>query len=234
MEKITLEFSNDYNILVNQEDLHTGRVKSKHITIDDLVDILQNISQYGVKKTPVAKTEESNVLYNSPLMYSANGVSIIKNVIYKDGKEKIFLKREKLVSHFCCYDTIYNVHTPSLVFIVNLRDSILTGVSVFAIKDDIIKEDTKLYHYPFSNVYSTGHICFGSNNVKDKEIRDMRSLLTIPAMFLSMPSTHDLHKNVNTYDLQSRSLYSYLEENEFDENKLVEVGQTISSLVKGE
>lgn len=94
------------------------------------------------------------------------------------------LPAQKQLIVYC--DNAYLVSMPALVFDFTVIDELLLPkhTFVYASKGD------KLYHYPLTNVYADGRICWGSLNIpKCKSLTDMKSAVDF---FLQAPGNSDL------------------------------------------
>ena len=107
---------------------------------------------------------------------------------------------------------MYNL--PALVF--KLKNDTL---SVFAIKDDNLKDDTILYKAPFHNVYEDGRICMGNAIIKKNNELNVIVKNYEDAFFMSefshyMNQGSPIKKNLNIY-------FEKLKTNEFDNSLLI-------------
>lgn len=138
----------------------------------------------------------------------------------------IVLKREKGNIDMIYGNRVFKqVGIPTLLFAFKLYQNTLHAGYVVAIKDTkFITRNTKLYHYPFSNVYNFSHsICWGSNKLPTFD--EVAYTQNIPDMFLSMPnSNHNYGKNLS--GLEYRPLLEALEGNSFNEDWLLDASQT--------
>ena len=64
------------------------------------------------------------------------------------------------------------------------------STSCYAVKDDVITDQTELFHYPYANVHGDGHICFGGNKLPEcLHLCDVDKLVNT---FYGAPSNNDL------------------------------------------
>ena len=230
--KIKINITDNFNVSINLLDDDTNTYKTKHISFDNLVNILNHIKQdESCSVTTHNDNFDSNVLYVSPVFSSRNGVSIVQHILKENNENVYIIKKEKGKVDFQYYNNKFNVHTPSLLFAVVIKDDIISSVKVFALKEDFLTENTELYAYPFSNVYNNGRICFGANNISSKKFKDFKDILSIPSMFLNMPSTHEL-RNRNKYNMEYKLLLEHLESNEFDLNNLISENYKLGEIQK--
>jgi hypothetical protein len=91
-------------------------------------------------------------------------------------------------------------------------------VKVGAITSTILKEKSIVYHYPYSNVYDNGTICFGSNVLPN--IKKLTDLSAVPELFLSGIQNDDMYRNANNSGMVLRELLELLDGSEFDNSVL--------------
>lgn len=86
----------------------------------------------------------------------------------------------------------YVVPFPSLAFYIKVSHGKVVKTLCRALKsgEKKITDKTKLYYYPFGNVYIDGKICWGGNSLPD--IEKPSDLSLIPRLFLSAPTNSDL------------------------------------------
>jgi hypothetical protein len=71
-----------------------------------------------------------------------------------------------------------------------------------------LNENTKMYHYPFSNV-SGFRMCTGANQLP--KIKKVSSLINLPYHILSLPDNDDHYNKSNTkLELEHRELLEHL------------------------
>lgn len=87
---------------------------------------------------------------------------------------------------------IFFIPFPALVMKLTYVDGVRKGDRVFALDTDNPGPNSKLYNYPFGNVYEDGHICFG--NIKLK-IGCLEEAPRAFEDFINSVTTHDLHSS---------------------------------------
>ena len=66
---------------------------------------------------------------------------------------------------------------------------------IVAVKDAIVKPKTKLFRYPFSNVYASNQACWPElTNIKIKNLYELQNL---PDLFFNSPANNHLFEGVN-------------------------------------
>ena len=164
-----------------------GSCQSKNVSFDDLCDAIRS----SVEKQSTVDVISSPVLPNNEQF----GVKTLAYRNFSDGREQIVLLKK---AHRC--DVTYHtqkfedVGIPNLIFAITMKDNKVRTVYVVATIDDDIKENTKLYHYPFSNAsQNSGSICFGGNKIFDYEYESIHNLFGFPSMFLDMPNNDHMY-----------------------------------------
>lgn len=86
--------------------------------------------------------------------------------------------------------TRFDICTPSILFFFQIVEERLQSTKVFAIKDKIVKDTSKIYTYPFGNVsLYDGRVCWGLNQLKKiKKLKDLEEIMTL---FINSPCNSD-------------------------------------------
>lgn len=228
MQKLIIEFEKESSIAtVKLKD--KDNVKVKYLQIDEVVEIIKESKNNIVIERDTEKLKD--VLYDTKLLPSFNGTSVIQIIEYHQGNKMIVLKKEKCRHDFAYHSTIMkNVGLPTLLFFIELnKNNIIYCCKVFAVKDKSINLETQLYKYPFTNVYDSGQICFGAN--KDKLIiEDLRELSHFPDKFLMMPTTHDLRFE-SIFDISMRKFLEILEDMDFEDGFLIKSSYKYKNII---
>mgnify|MGYP001458496900 CR=1 FL=1 len=116
--------------------------------------------------------------------------------------------------------TFENVGHPKMLFAFYIRRNHIRYVEVMAVKDKVIKPSTKIYHYPFSNVYGNFKACWP--DVEGMKIERLDQLSTLPYMFIKTNNNDHLYRGVNL-----RELLHNLQNRDFDDNRLEFSGKTV-------
>lgn len=80
----------------------------------------------------------------------------------------VFLKAHKRA--FSYYGKHFYIPFPAMIAVISVRGGVRQHTYLYALGTDEPTPDTPLMHYPFANVGSGGHCCYGNivrNNVKD-------------------------------------------------------------------
>lgn len=206
--RVTFTNSNMLKVTFFRDEI----VETKYITFEDFVGTVLSAKDSKYEK----------VQFKTPVLPQ----NCVQYIELTSNSYIIVLKREKGNIDMIYSNRVFKqVGIPTLLFAFKLYKNTLNEGYVVAIKDTkFITLDTKLYCYPFSNVYEYSHkICWGSNKLPTFD--EVSYTQNIPDMFLSMPnSNHGYGKNLS--GLEYRPLLEALEEKEFNEDWLLETNQT--------
>lgn len=132
---------------------------------------------------------------------------------FDDGDREIVMMYPKNRADISYFGTEYkNFPLPRLVFGFNVTcEGRARGCRLGVIENtDNLKPDTKMYHYPFSNV-SGFHLCTG-NNVLPK-CTSLHTLSSLPFYIMSMPNNNDYFQvSNNKLHLEMRDLLELLKD----------------------
>ena len=151
------------------------------------------------------------------------GVELVQSKQFSKNSTIYILHAEKHQEPLQIYSRFYGeVGYPNLLFAVKVINNTVTSLCVVATKDTCIKENTKLYRYPYTNVSGQcGNVCLGGNKF-EKGI-DGDKLFKIPFDFFSMPNTlHSYSTNNNTKQYEFEEMIINLQYKEFNDDLLVE------------
>jgi hypothetical protein len=211
MENAIIKFTDENNVTVEFKTENGNEVR--YISFNDFAQAILAANQQ-------VKFEAIDVV-DSPIFTVGHGISTVQTREYSTGSRTVILVREPMPMDITYFDDVYkNVGIPRLLFGIKIYQNIIQSVRIMAIKDFIIKENTPLYEYPFSNVSrGTGNVCFGMNRVSSIDVTHLTALHSIPDMFLSMPNNNDNYGH-NLSGLDYRPLLERLSDKPFDDNWL--------------
>ena len=135
------------------------------------------------------------------------------------------------------YDIEYpDFPIPRLVFAVRmLGNGRIVECSMGVVADEAPTPETKMYHYPFSNVYSDGKVCTG-NNVLPRYKR-ITALRYFPRYLLGLPDNDDYYdREHNRAKLRHGDLMEHLKDKEpayYYSDILVSNGKTLADFING-
>ena len=206
-----IDIKEDGSNLVSIINEKNGRKNEKIITMDDFITSIVSSNSLG-DFDPVA----------SPLYRKVSGTKLIQAKQYSKNSTIYILHSEKHQAPMQIFSRFYgDVGYPHLLFAVKVVNKVTTNLCVVAIKDNDVKEQTKIYHYPYTNVSgSLGNVCLGGNKF-EKGIEGDK-LYKIPFQFMSMPNTlHSYSPKKNTKLYEFEEMIKILQGKEFDESLLV-------------
>lgn len=210
---LNLHIDNDWNIVV---DVRAGnRIRHKVITPDSFCKI--------IAKNVKVKAVSSGVLPEGCISFSE-----------KDGERFVVLELGQNNIDLNYMDTTYpNFSVPRLLygFTVDTQGKI-TNVYVTVADKGTLRDDTKLYEYPFSNV-NEFRMCTGDNALP--EIKQLRQLSGIPDYLFSMPDNNDYYSPEQTMlNMEYRNMLEFLKDKDSDfyyTDVLVQSGKTLKDFI---
>lgn len=128
--------------------------------------------------------------------------------------------RFRVKFHDLAYD---DVGHPRMLCILHVQNERLINMKLVAVHDDTeINKTTPVYHYPYSNVFDNGTVCW--NGYKNEVIKCGKDLSMIPQIFLSGTNNTHLRNDV-------RVLFEAYRGKDFPSEQLRPFGQTLSDLM---
>ena len=125
---------------------------------------------------------------------------------------------------------------PNLGFYFEINNGSLSKSCVYSLKEGFyeITDESKLYHFPYGNVYtSDGHICWGGNRIPS--IKEPLQLEKVIRLFFDAPMNTDLYSqgisNKKKVPLEE-FLTEMVDKDSFESKLLQENGQKLGSLFK--
>lgn len=88
------------------------------------------------------------------------------------------------------FEDVYMVPFPTLAFLFKVDAGNLTESYCFAVKDKKISRESRLFRYPYGNVYDSGKICWGNNFLG--KILQMKGLDRVIQLFFGSETNDDL------------------------------------------
>ena len=210
---LNLYIDRDWNIVI---DVRAGnRIKHKVITPKTFCDL--------VAKNIKVKSVTSGILPDGCIAFSEKDG--YRFVALELGQDRIDLTYEKT--------TYENFPVPRLIygFYVDVNGKI-TGVYVAVADKGRLRDDTKLYKYPFSNV-SEFRMCTGSNVLPT--IKQLRQISGIPNYLFSMPDNNDHYKPDNSkLGMEYRNFLEFMSDKEPDfyyTDVLIPIDKTLKDFI---
>lgn len=120
---------------------------------------------------------------------------------------------------------------PALLMFTRIRKGARNGIYIFALDSDEVSDQSKIYHYPFANVYSDGNVCMG--NIVSSTISSIKGVDLIFDDFICGVTNDHLYHMQNKMGLTQCELVKYIEKmDEYPKELLLENGMTMGQLVK--
>ena len=216
MNETIIKISNDGSITVEND---VGGVKSfKQIAPDTLVECInQSILRGSVS---------SGLLPKNCISFTA----------HDSGERDVVLLHSENRADISYFGTEYkNFPLPRLVFGFLLsREGRVSSCRLGVIaNDDMLKPETKMFHYPLSNVNGF-HLCTGNNTFP--QCKSLHTLGSLPYYITAMPNNSDHFKSsLNKFGLEMRDLLELLkdkEQNYYYENVLIPNGAVLNDFIK--
>lgn len=177
------------------------------------------IDNNGVKSSKMVSMENLRNLINDNCYYEKpegfTRIGVLPNGLYdasikeEDGifnaYATIITPQKKQMITFI--DQGFYILFPSLIYFFKVEANRCVKSSVFAIKDKVPMDHSKLFNYPFGNVHNDGKICWG--NIQLPEINSLFDLQEIVKLFIQSPTNLDLYHNPSFNN--PREMYKKLE-----------------------
>lgn len=149
----------------------------------------------------------------------------------------VIMEREKYIRPFRFAGTgedsqpkEFVVGYPRMLFKYIVMDGMVSSLSVAALKSGLIKDDTPLYLYPYTNVYLGGNVCLGSYTYP--RIEGLRNLSSYPDVFYDMENTGNPYLYESVISIRDMVLSN--ENREFNDDMLIPSNLTYSDFVDRE
>lgn len=222
MDDVAIKLKGDGTVEVTTCD--NGCYESKTISYSSFMALL------------TASNEENKVTGTAELeLFPMNeDIKVIAHY-KKDDLEAIAFVKEPCIRKVKYYDNSFeNIPIPKLLFIAKIKSGVHIGSSVFALKAKTIKKNTKVYRFPYPNVFSGGKICYGNNSITDADFGNIETISRLANMFLEMPFNDHNSAGANKTKMPPRKLFESLSGKDIvDCNKIMlPLGKTIEEIIK--
>jgi len=154
---------------------------------------------------------------------------------YDNGNREITMLHEPDSADISYMGTEYKgFPLPRLVFGFTVSDEGRVSNSRLGViaNDEMVKPETKMYHYPFSNV-SGFHLCTGNNTFPKCE--SLHTLASLPYFIMAMPNNNDhFRPSNNKPGLEMRDLMELLKDKQpsyYYEHILLPSGKTLGDFI---
>ncbi len=204
----------DLNLVV--DDFRGKTVKHKVISMNTFAKLISK----SIEVTAV----ETGILPDRCVSYRED----------KDGNKFIALDLGTFNTDICYENTKYlNFPIPRMLFGFRLdKTNKINKVQVAVAELGHLRESTKLYKYPFSNV-SGFDMCIGSNAMP--KLKSLRQLNGIPYYIFAMPDNNDRYRPDRTkLNMEYREMLEYLKDKNTEyyyESVLIPSGKTLKDFI---
>lgn len=216
MSETVIRINDDGRIMIETEN---NSIKSfKQISPDTLVECINKSLLRGVIHT--------GLLPKNCISFSA----------YDNGNREVVLLHTENKADISYFGTEYkNFPLPRLVFgfCITSEGHIASCKLGVIENNDRIKPNTKMYHYPLSNV-SGFHICTGNNTFP--KCNSLHTLASLPYYILSMPNNNDyFNHSLNKLGMEMRDLLELMKNKQtafYYSNVLIPNGAILNDFIQ--
>lgn len=217
MSETVIRISDDGRVMVERDS--RGVKSFKQIAPDTLVKCIDRSMVRGAVRTGL-------------LPKGCVSVSI-----YDDGSRDAVLLYTEGRADISYFGTEYkNFPLPYLVFGFRLSEEGRVSACRLGVIENSgrLKPDTKMYHYPLSNV-SGFHLCTGNNTFPKCE--SLHTLASLPYYIMAMPNNNDhFNHSLNKPGLEMRDLLELLKDKEpafYYSDVLIPSGRVLNDFIEG-
>ncbi|MBF7083391.1 hypothetical protein IT084_10440 [Desulfallas sp. Bu1-1] len=175
-EHIDIRITSEGSVFIVEQN---DTIRRKQIEPQSLLQLIKNsidknevVDKYGSPALP------KNCIYYGVLERFASSPTQVV-VIERD-------KCSKPYNHIG--DIILNVGYPKLLFAYKIQNNNVISSAVVAAKDEFIKNNSAVYHFPYGNVFADGIICWG--NYRHPQLEELANLTFYPELFYLIEHTH--------------------------------------------
>lgn len=212
-KEITATFRNDISsqvkVVIKDE---AGLCMQKSISFIKFKEALESAGKIS-SITPIGKLPKG--YYNGGIGDSSNTFRVL---IFMPPEERGILLFEKE----------YVVPMPGIVFAFEVNKGRINRSACFAVADEQLTDNSKLFHYPFGNVYSDGKICWGTNALP--KINSMELIERAVMLFFASGTNNDLWRPIGRYKTQESLLKGLCKRKSFPVKILIPVGRNVKDL----
>lgn len=172
--------------------LEDGRI---HATT--VVNGVQSIKQ--ISPESLSRIIQEQTAMSTPILPGKNGVKLYSR---KDSVEYIAYVTEPRMRTLYYRGEELHVPTPSLMWFIAVDNSrgdtpFIRNSQLFALSNEVLSENDRLYIAPFPNIYSNHAICWEGN--LQSNIRSMLAAASVDSQFFAASFNNDLDENrINT------------------------------------
>jgi len=164
-DEITITINNTNEAQVSHK--YGNIVQYKNVHLKDIVEELVKANKIG-----------TGLLPHNTLFFQGTGV-----------KYSVGIKAPGRIKRFIYRDKSYNIPLPDCLFIINVDNTYIQNSYLYSTIS--FNSSSRLYHFPFGNVYDDGRICWGYNQLP--RITDKQQLDGVVITFFDSPYNGDLY-----------------------------------------
>ncbi|MBU5262037.1 hypothetical protein [Bacillus atrophaeus] len=213
------------------------------ITLEDTLPAKVEIERSGAKRTIYVNMQDlANQIASSVKMDEVEDRPLVPEVVLtspslptntvkyaklSDDTDLLFMTYPESSVDVTYHNTVFNdVPFPNLVFCFGVTNNRFSKLMLMTYKDRFLREDTQLYRFPFSNVFSDGKMCYYDNNI----IHDLVQLQSFPYNWTKQPFNDHLFQqgNNNLLDQPLRELFEQSQSQKFNYDMLLPMGMTFA------
>lgn len=211
------DFAELFLLLLSKVELASRRKKELTRGVLSALQRFENdeakefFNQIAAEFVPKVKTVSTPILPKGTVLYQEES----------DGTKIVVLERERARRDVIFHNTPYSqVGHPKLLFAFIVKGNRIMECQVVAVKDVTLKPKSKLFRYPFSNVYNSNRACWPE--LKEINIKNLFEIQNLPDLFFSSPANNDLFEGVNL-----REWFFKLQNKDFDDKELKPLGVNV-------
>ncbi|MDQ0255558.1 truncated hemoglobin YjbI [Evansella vedderi] len=207
---------------VLQSTLNIAKKEERQDVIKSMFHILAGKAEQDWVRSVLAPYLKERKVVRSPIL-PKNCVLYMEEL---DGTKICVIEVDKQKFDVKYHNTEYeNVGHPKMLFEFHVTpQQRIRTARIYAVKDTVIKPETKIYRYPFSNVYGDFRACWP--DIYGEPIKDIHQLTTKPFLFINSPSNDHLYRGKNL-----RDVFASLQGKSFDDSLLEETGLTVKEQI---
>lgn len=201
-------------------------IETKYVAIEDIANMF-------IGANTLENEKEKEIFVKSPILPQFQDIFTVQYMESENNTQVYVLKKESTQMDLTYYGDKYtNVGIPTLLFKIKVSNNSIKQIQIVAIKDKIIREDTELFKYPFSNVFENTNVCLGPNNIAALDINDTATIHRIPNLVLTLDNNNDAYHSANNTGLPLRELLAKLSNKKFDEGILNPLNKTYKQWIE--
>lgn len=175
--KMISEVDSEGQLVTIQITDDDGQIRKKTVTLETYINFCNSVVKDDIVGYRLGKMPRG--YYDARMsLQGSNTFSVV--VVLPPQKSDVFYEE----AHF-------TVPFPTLAFNYCIEKGKVTKSYCFALEEDMDwNDDTMLYHYPYTNVYDNGKVCWGGNILP--LVNQLQDIDALTALFFSAKCNDDL------------------------------------------